>query len=147
MTLLVDRRCHSTRCALRRPTTSISGVHAIRVAWRRAARQPTAIPRMQASSTVLVKNVRNKTCEGNQRVQVSSRKSVSRLIRNKSSFMLRPVLDTLYDEFNARHSVSDPVWFVHRFERSDDREIVGLIASALAFGRVQSVLNSIEGML
>lgn len=60
---------------------------------------------------------------------------------------LRPALDALYDGFNARHSVSDPVWFVHRFERNDDREIVGLIASALAFGRVQSVLNSIEGML
>ena len=60
---------------------------------------------------------------------------------------LRPALDALYDGFNARHSVSDPVWFVHRFERNDDREIVGFIASALAFGRVQSVLNSIEGML
>jgi uncharacterized protein (TIGR02757 family) len=36
---------------------------------------------------------------------------------------------------------------VHRYERSDDREIVAFIASALAFGRVQSVINSIEGML
>jgi uncharacterized protein (TIGR02757 family) len=60
---------------------------------------------------------------------------------------LRPALDALYDGFNARHSASDPVWFVHRFESNDDREIVGFIASALAFGRVQSVLNSIEGML
>jgi uncharacterized protein (TIGR02757 family) len=36
---------------------------------------------------------------------------------------------------------------VHRFEGSDDREVVAFIASALAFGRVQSVINSIEGML
>ena len=36
---------------------------------------------------------------------------------------------------------------VHRFGRADDREVVAFIASALAFGRVQSVLNSIEGML
>ena len=36
---------------------------------------------------------------------------------------------------------------VHRSERSEDREIVAFIASALAFGRVQSVINSIEGML
>lgn len=36
---------------------------------------------------------------------------------------------------------------VRRFDRPDDREIVGFIAAALAFGRVQSVLNSIEGML
>ena len=60
---------------------------------------------------------------------------------------LRIALDTLYDGFNAQHSVSDPVWFAHRFERSDDREVVAFIASALAFGRVQSVINSIEGML
>lgn len=64
-----------------------------------------------------------------------------------SKTRLRAALDTLYDEFNAHQSVSDPVWFAHRFERRDDREVVAFIASALAFGRVQSVLNSIEGML
>jgi uncharacterized protein (TIGR02757 family) len=36
---------------------------------------------------------------------------------------------------------------VHRYACSADREVVAFIASALAFGRVQSVLNSIEGML
>ena len=64
-----------------------------------------------------------------------------------SDAALRIALDGLYDGFNAHHSVSDPVWFVHRFERADDREVVAFISSALAFGRVQSVLNSIEGML
>lgn len=39
------------------------------------------------------------------------------------------------------------MWIVRRFDRPDDREVVGFIASALAFGRVQSVLNSIDGML
>ncbi len=105
------------------------------------------MPRMHASNTVLVKNVRNNTCEGNQRMQVSSRKSVSRLIRNKSSFILRSGLDTLYDEFNAAHAAADPVWFAHRFSAGADREVVAFIAAALAFGRVQSVLNSIDGML
>jgi uncharacterized protein (TIGR02757 family) len=80
-------------------------------------------------------------------MQVSSRKSVSRLIRNKSSFILRSGLDTLYDEFNAAHAAADPVWFAHRFPAGADREVVAFIAAALAFGRVQSVLNSIEGML
>ena len=80
-------------------------------------------------------------------MQVSSRKSVRKLIRNKSNLILRSGLDTLYSEFNAGQSVSDPVWMVHRSERSEDREIVAFIASALAFGRVQSVINSIEGML
>src|SRR5687767_15123155 len=80
-------------------------------------------------------------------MQVSSRKSVRQLIRNKSNRILRSGLDTLYSEFNAGQSVSDPVWMVHRYPRDDDREVVAFIASALAFGRVQSVLNSIEGML
>ncbi len=60
---------------------------------------------------------------------------------------LKNRLDRLYDEFNELHSVSDPIWIVRRFERADDREIVGFCAAALAFGRVQSVLNSIEGLL
>ena len=64
-----------------------------------------------------------------------------------SKALLRPKLDTLYAEFNAQHSVSDPVWFAHRFDRTPDREVVAFIAAALAFGRVQSVINSIEGML
>jgi uncharacterized protein (TIGR02757 family) len=60
---------------------------------------------------------------------------------------LKRRLDEQYDAFNAAHSVSDPIWLVRRYERSDDREIVGFCAAALAFGRVQSVLNSIEGLL
>lgn len=43
--------------------------------------------------------------------------------------------------------MADPVWMVRRYERADDREVVGFIAAALAFGRVQSVLNSVDGML
>lgn len=60
---------------------------------------------------------------------------------------MRPVLDRLYTDFNAAHSVADPIWMVRRYERPDDQEIVAFIAAALAFGRVQSVLNSIDGML
>jgi len=61
--------------------------------------------------------------------------------------MLRQKLDALYDGFNAAHAAADPVWFAHRFTRPDDREVVAFIAAAVAFGRVQSVLNSIEGIL
>jgi uncharacterized protein (TIGR02757 family) len=60
---------------------------------------------------------------------------------------LRTALDSLYAGFNAERSVTDPVWIVHRYARADDREVVAFIAAALAFGRVQSVLNSIDGML
>src|SRR4051812_47461656 len=60
---------------------------------------------------------------------------------------LRSGLDRLYSEFNVEQAVADPIWMVRRYQRSDDREVVAFIAAALAFGRVQSVLNSIDGML
>jgi uncharacterized protein (TIGR02757 family) len=60
---------------------------------------------------------------------------------------LRGRLDALYHQFNDAQSVADPIQIVRRFTRADDREVVGFCAAALAFGRVQSVLNSIEGLL
>jgi len=60
---------------------------------------------------------------------------------------LKPVLDRLYGEFNYPDSAADPIQIVRRYERPDDREIVAFVAAALAFGRVASVLQSIERVL
>jgi uncharacterized protein (TIGR02757 family) len=60
---------------------------------------------------------------------------------------LKPVLDRLYAEFNYPDSATDPIQIVRRFSRPDDREVVGFIAASLAFGRVASVLQSIERVL
>jgi uncharacterized protein (TIGR02757 family) len=60
---------------------------------------------------------------------------------------LKPVLDRLYTEFNYPDSAADPIQLVRRFARADDREAVGFIAASLAFGRVSSVLRSIERVL
>jgi uncharacterized protein (TIGR02757 family) len=60
---------------------------------------------------------------------------------------LKAALDELYDGFNVADSATDPIQIVRRYERNDDREIVGFIAAALAFGRVASVLQSIERVL
>src|SRR3954463_13674586 len=60
---------------------------------------------------------------------------------------LKSVLDQLYAGFNHPDSATDPIQIVRRFSRDDDREIVGFIAAALAFGRVSSVLQSIERVL
>ena len=60
---------------------------------------------------------------------------------------LKPVLDRLYTEYNYPDSATDPIQIVRRFSRPDDRELVGFIAAALAFGRVTSVLQSIERVL
>jgi uncharacterized protein (TIGR02757 family) len=60
---------------------------------------------------------------------------------------LKPVLDRLYAEFNYPDSAADPIQIVRRYARPDDREVVGFIAASLAFGRVSSVLQSIERVL
>jgi len=60
---------------------------------------------------------------------------------------LKPVLDRLYAEFNYPHSAQDPLHIVRRFTRPADLEVVGLIAASLAFGRVASVMQSIERVL
>jgi uncharacterized protein (TIGR02757 family) len=61
--------------------------------------------------------------------------------------LLKRTLDQLYSEFNYPDSATDPIQIVRRFERSEDREVVGFCAAALAFGRVASVLHSIERLL
>lgn len=60
---------------------------------------------------------------------------------------LKPVLDRLYSEFNYPDAAADPIHIVRRYARNDDREVVGFVSAALAFGRVGSVLQSIERVL
>ncbi len=56
-------------------------------------------------------------------------------------------LDTLYGDYNRLDSATDPIHKVRPFEDPADREIAGFCAAALAFGRVASVLNSIDTLL
>ena len=56
-------------------------------------------------------------------------------------------LDELYRSFDHVTSATDPVHIVRRYESAADREVVGFCAAALAFGRVASVLQSIESLL
>jgi uncharacterized protein (TIGR02757 family) len=60
---------------------------------------------------------------------------------------LKPVLDDLYASFNFPDAATDPIQIVRRYPRPDDREVVGFCAASLAFGRVASVLQSIERVL
>jgi uncharacterized protein (TIGR02757 family) len=69
------------------------------------------------------------------------------VIRKPQIQALKPVLDRLYTEFNYPESATDPIQIVRRFTRTDDREVVGFIAASLAFGRVASVIQSIERVL
>jgi uncharacterized protein (TIGR02757 family) len=60
---------------------------------------------------------------------------------------LASALDRIYIAFDHVESASDPVHIVRRFEAPADAEIVGFCAAGLAFGRVASVLHSIESLL
>ena len=53
-------------------------------------------------------------------------------------------LDALYHDYNRVDSASDPIQLVRPFADPADREIAAFCAAALAFGRVASVLNSIQ---
>ena len=56
-------------------------------------------------------------------------------------------LDELYRGFNHTESATDPVHLVRRFADPADREVVAFCAAGLAFGRVASVIQSIESLL
>jgi len=60
---------------------------------------------------------------------------------------LRPPLENLYRTFDHVDAASDPIQIVRRYQAPDDREIAGFCAAGLAFGRVASVLHSIEALL
>jgi uncharacterized protein (TIGR02757 family) len=60
---------------------------------------------------------------------------------------LEETLDRLYQQFNCIDAATDPIQVVRRFADPTDQEVVGFCAAALAFGRVASVLQSIERVL
>ncbi len=67
--------------------------------------------------------------------------------RSDSSARLRAALDRLYAEYNRVESAVDPIHIVRRYPDLADREIVALCTAALAFGRVRSVLSSVEALV
>lgn len=60
--------------------------------------------------------------------------------------MLNDSLDRLYASFDHPESTLDPIQIVRRYEATDDREIVAFVAAGLAFGRVASVMASVEAV-
>ena len=60
---------------------------------------------------------------------------------------MRDGLEALRKRYDARYLETDPLKFPRRFRRRDDRELVGLIASSLAYGNVTSIQKSVERVL
>ena len=66
--------------------------------------------------------------------------------RDELLTLVKQALDRLYASFNYPDSARDPIQIVRRYERLDDREVVAFVAAGLAFGRVGSVMASIEAV-
>ena len=60
---------------------------------------------------------------------------------------LRPLLDDLYKKYSLSYLESDPVYFPHQYKDPLDIEIVGLISSALAYGKVDLFKTKIACIL
>ncbi len=68
--------------------------------------------------------------------------------RARLSAVLAPLLDEVAEGRDLRASLeADPVRFVHRFERPEDKELIGLLASSLSYGHVTVIRASIEKVL
>ena len=62
--------------------------------------------------------------------------------------MLKKKIDNLYNQYNRRRYVHpDPLEFLYSYKDLRDREVVGLIASSLAYGRVKQILKSVSYVL
>ena len=61
---------------------------------------------------------------------------------------IRNALETLLQTHSLALDISqDPIQCVHRYSQSEDQEIAGIFASALAFGRVSAFLPKIKALL
>ena len=62
--------------------------------------------------------------------------------------LTRDFLDELYVRYNRRELIHpDPLEFLFHYEDPSDREIVGIVASTLANGRVAQILKSVSRVL
>jgi len=57
-------------------------------------------------------------------------------------------LEILYNKYNKFCYIHpDPLEFIYRYQANQDREIVGLISSSLAYGRVKQIFRSVSTIL
>lgn len=68
----------------------------------------------------------------------------STVVRNRRKI----VLEKLYRRYNTRAYVEpDPIQFLYRYGDLQDREIVALIGSSLAYGRVSLIIKTVKSVI
>jgi len=56
-------------------------------------------------------------------------------------------LEYLYETYDRGYLQTDPLAFLHMYDNRRDQEVVGLIASSLAYGRVEQFSITIKSIL
>lgn len=67
--------------------------------------------------------------------------------RRQDLNLLRERMDNLVATFGLEHLSPDPLEVVRRYEAPQDREIVGFVAAALAFGSARGAVRSADNLL
>lgn len=66
---------------------------------------------------------------------------------NKRLAKLRQILEGLYQKYNHYDLIKpDPLQFVYKYHSPSDREIVGFLSAALAYGRVEQIEKSLSNL-
>ncbi len=68
-------------------------------------------------------------------------KSIESLDHNTK---IKECLENLYEKFEESFLYSDPLGFVHKFDKKRDIEIAGFIAAGFAFGNVSQILKILD---
>jgi uncharacterized protein (TIGR02757 family) len=85
---------------------------------------------------------------GNKGVEIDRTAGKGMAGATASPLIYKDKLDALYDKYNRREYVHpDPLEFLHGYDDPVDREIVGLIASSLAYGKITRILRSVSSIL
>jgi len=70
------------------------------------------------------------------------------LLPKEICFMLKDKLDEIYESYNQREFVApDPLQFLYDYPDVREREIAGLVAALLAYGRVAQILKAVSHVL
>ena len=66
---------------------------------------------------------------------------------NKRIIQIKDILEDLYSKYNHKKFIPpDPLQFVYKYQHKADMEIVALLASALAYGRVGQIEKSLTDL-
>src|SRR5262245_29761903 len=67
--------------------------------------------------------------------------------RGKNIQHLKTSFEELYRTYSSSYLFSDPLWFVHQYTDPLDQEVVAFLSSALAYGNVTQILNTLRKLL